>query len=63
MVTQKEIKENNRNGTNTRKRWGTSKIVYKGPVSDNNHTNKTQQNAPRKKTPTITQIPKSPLSH
>ena len=32
MVTQKEIKENNGNGTNTRK------IVYKGPGSDHNFT-------------------------
>jgi len=43
MVTQKEIKESNRDGVNICKKMAHLKIVYKGPGSDHNHTPKNHQ--------------------
>ena len=38
MVTQKEIKESNRDGVNMRKKMAHLKIVYKGPGLDHKAT-------------------------
>ena len=57
MVTQKEIKESNRDGVNMWKKMAHLKIVYKGPGSD--HKRHTAQHNTKRQTQTIKQEPRN----